>query len=63
MVFYWIIEESDKMPELRIIISGKLEELIDKLIEVKVFENKTEIVRTALVEYFYSHNWFKDLIQ
>ena len=51
------------MPELRIIIGGKLEEIINKLTEEKVFENKTEIVRVALVEYFHSHNWFKDLIQ
>lgn len=62
MVFYWILQECDKMPELRIIISGKLEELINKLVESKVFENKTEIVRVALVEYFYSHDWFKEII-
>ncbi|MHA1648923.1 MAG: hypothetical protein ACTSYB_01925 [Candidatus Helarchaeota archaeon] len=50
------------MPELRIIISGKLEEMINKLIEARVFENKTEIVRVALLEYFHNHNWFRDLI-
>ena len=62
MVFYWIIQEGDKMPELRIIISGKLEEMINKLIEAKVFENKTEIVRVALVEYFHDHDWFNGII-
>jgi len=50
------------MPELRIVISGKLEEMINKLVELKVFENKTEIVRVSLLEYFYSHNWFKEII-
>jgi len=62
LVFYWILQECDKMPELRIVISGKLEEMINKLVELKVFENKTEIVRVSLLEYFYSHNWFKEII-
>jgi len=55
-------ERSDEMPELRIIVSGKIEEMINKLIDENIFEKKTEVVRVALLEYFHNHNWFKDIL-
>ncbi|MFH2110737.1 MAG: ribbon-helix-helix domain-containing protein [Candidatus Bathyarchaeota archaeon] len=47
------------MPELRVTIPDKMNELLDELVETGLFTSKADLVRFATVAYLKELGWIK----
>jgi len=47
------------MPELRVTITDKMNELLDELVETGLFTSKADLVRFATIAYLRELGWIK----
>ena len=48
------------MPEIRVTITDKMNELLEKLVETGLFTSKADLVRFATVAYLKELGWIKE---
>ncbi len=49
------------MPEIRVTVTDKMNELLDKLVETGLFTSKANLVRFATIAYLKDLGWIEKL--